>query len=236
MSLVIKSWAVNSSPPSGEPHVRIVGRESGLFSFVLSLLGIDATTTFVANGRHIEHESGSLSGFQRRITPMEHISTTYYGHFKPWKSAVAIAVLGFLLGGGAGGVIGSVIVLIGLGLAGVYYVLHRELTLGYVADCGLVRELPFELKFKRSVIEGQEINENSLRDIITLIEHLIKPIAGTEPMVVGSGRPVSDRIAGSAPTSVKELVTPAATTKCPSCQASTTPEEMFCGNCGHKLR
>lgn len=236
MSLVIKSWAVNSNPPSGEPHIRIVGRESGFASFVLSLLGINATTTLVVNGRHIEHESGSLSGFQRRITPMEHISTTYYGHFKPWKSAVSIAALGLLLGGGTGGVIGAVIVLVGLGLAGVYYVLHRKLTLGYVADCGLTRELPSEIKFMRSVIEGQEINENSLRDIITLIEHLIKPTAGTEPILSGGGRPVSERVAAPAPTSLKQLLTPSAMNKCPSCHAPTTPEEAFCGSCGHKLR
>ena len=232
MALVIKSWSVNSNPPIGQPHVRIVGRESGLISFILSLLGIDATTTLVVTERHIEHERGDLSGFRRDLTPVEHISTTYYGRFKPWKKTVAIAGLGvaFLF---AGHWASAILGLIVIGLAGVYYVLNRTLTFGYIPDSGVP---PRPVEFKRSVIEGQEINEDSLRDIIALIEHLIKPTAGVTPIVSGGGRPASDRMAGPAPTSVKDLVAPTASSKCPSCKAAVLPEELFCGTCGHKLK
>ena len=232
MALVIKSWSVNSSPPTGQPHIRIVGRESGLISFILSLLGIDATTTLLVNERHIEHERGDLSGFRRDVTPVEHISTTYYGRFKPWKKASIGAGLGvaLLFSGGWFGVLLGLIV---IGLAGFFYVLNRTLTLGYVADSGLE---PKALVFKRSVIEGQEINEDSLRDIIAVIEHLIKPALGVVPIVSGGGRPASDRVAGPAPTSIKDLVTPGMSAKCPSCRATVLPEEVFCGTCGHKVR
>lgn len=231
MALVIKSWAVNPNPPAGQPHVQIVGRESGLISFVLSLLGIDATTTLAVNARHIEYERGSLSGFERWITPMEHVSSTYYGRVKPWKTASVIAGLGLLLGFSAPGIYGLIFVLIGVGLAGVYYFLARNLTLGFIADSGK----PAGLTFRRSVIEGQEINEDSLRSIITLIEHLIKPSGDSPAIVAVGGRPSSDRAATLAPLIKKEL-TPAGSVGCPKCGTPTTPDEIFCGSCGHKLR
>ena len=83
MALVIKSWSVKSNPASGEPYVKVVARESGFWSFVFSLLGIDATTTFQVTGTRIEFEQGSLSGFIRRLTTFEHVCSTFYGRFKP---------------------------------------------------------------------------------------------------------------------------------------------------------
>lgn len=233
MALVIKSWFVNPNPPTGQLYVQIVGRESGLISFVLSLLGIDATTTLAVNARHIEFETGSLSGFERVITPMEHVSSTYYGRIKPWKTALIIAGLGLLLAYTAGGFLhGLIFLLIGVGLAGLYYVLARNLTLGYVADSGRFGGLTF----RRSVIEGQEINEDSLRNIITLIEHLIKPSGDSPNIAATGGRPTSDRAAGAAPTSIKEVLKPTAPMGCPKCGTPTTLDEAFCGSCGHKLR
>lgn len=231
MALVIKSWSVNSSPPSGEPYVRIVGREGGLISFVLNSIGIDATTTLIVTERHIEHERGDLSGFLRLVTPVEHLSSTYYGRFKPWKKAAAIAGLGiaFLF---AKDWAGTIFGLLFIGLAGVYYVLNRSLTLGYVSDGGQ-RE---QLSFKRSVIEGQQINEDSLRDIIAIIEHLIKPTAGVTPILPGGGRSAPDRMDGPAATSRMGVVAPTTSGKCPSCKAAVLPEELFCGTCGHKMK
>lgn len=52
MALVIKSWSVNSNPAAGQPYVRIVGRESGIVSFILALVGIDATTSLIVTSRH----------------------------------------------------------------------------------------------------------------------------------------------------------------------------------------
>ena len=93
MSLVIKSWSVKSTPIPGEPYVKVVARESGFWSFIFSLLGIDATTTLQVSDTRIEYERGSLSGFTRRLTPFEHISSSFYGNHKPWKSALAFLVM-----------------------------------------------------------------------------------------------------------------------------------------------
>jgi hypothetical protein len=56
MALVIKSWSVKSKPEAGEPYVKVIARQSGFWSFIFSLLGIDATTTLVVSGTRIEFE------------------------------------------------------------------------------------------------------------------------------------------------------------------------------------
>ena len=227
MALVIKSWNVNPDATAGQPYVRIVARESGLISFVLSLVGIDPTTTFVVTSRHIEHEHGSLSGFRRTITPLNHVSSTHYGRFKPWKSALAIAAISIPLITAFG------LGLIGIFFAGLYYFLNRELALGFVADSGMLSEL----KFKPSVIEGQDIKEDALRNIIALIEHLIKPDGSAPQFSADGGRPISNRMAEAAPTSINQVLAPSSSsTKCPSCGVAVEADEAFCGSCGHRLK
>lgn len=52
MALVVKSWKATSHPAPGEPNVEVVARDSGLLSFVLSVVGIDATVTLQISMLH----------------------------------------------------------------------------------------------------------------------------------------------------------------------------------------
>lgn len=245
MALVIKSWSLKSNPAVGEPHVRVVARESGFWSFVFSLLGIDATTTFQVSGTRMEFEQGSLSGFIRRLTPFEHISSTFYGRHKPWKTSVA------LLGGAvmAGSAIGNgwaflVFLILGVLGAGLYYFLNRELTFGFNEDSGATAAITF----KRSVIEGQEIDEEQLKKMIAVIEHLIKQAEPHLTPVDIGGRPGGARMAAPAPMQFGELMrgpeasvakeasAPSAPVHCPKCSAKLMQDDVFCGGCGHKVR
>ncbi len=253
MALVIKSWSVKSNPALGEPYVKVVARESGLLSFILSLLGIDATTTLQVSATRIEFERGSLSGFIRRLTLFEHIGSTFYGRNKPWKTALVIFAIFSFIGSaignsGFGGTSWtSVFFLLGVLVAGLYYFLNRELTIGFTEDSGISSAI----QFKRSVIEGQEINEEQLQKIIDVIEHLIKQQkADIGPIDIG-GAPSSARQAAAAPMTFKEVMQgppplptaqpvaakPAArATTCSKCAAPITPDDVFCGSCGNKLK
>ena len=250
MALVIKSWSVKSHPAAGEPYVKVVARESGFWNFIFSLLGIDATTTFQVTGTRIEFEQGSLSGFIRRLTTFEHICSTFYGRFKPWKTALGI--LGFCLFLGSamqnGWALFAFFVL-GTVIAGLYYVLNRQLIFGFTDAAGEVAAITF----KRSVIEGQEINEDQLHKIIDVIENLIKRRdEHADEVNMGSG-PQGARMAGPAPTSLRQVfdgpdelapnpltstaVKPAASaTSCPKCGNDISADDVFCGGCGHKLK
>lgn len=245
MSLVIKSWSLKSNPAVGEPHVRVIARESGFWSFVFSLLGIDATTTFQVSSTRMEFEQGSLSGFIRRLTPFEKISSTFYGRHKPWKTSVA------LLGGAVmvGSAIGNawaflVFLIIGVLGAGLYYFLNRELTFGFNEDSGTTAAITF----KRSVIEGQEIDEEQLKKVISVIEHLIKQTQPQLAPVDIGGHPGGARMGAPGPTQLGELVrgpeasplkdvgSPVAPVHCPQCSTKVIQDDVFCSGCGHKVR
>ncbi len=57
-ALVLKQFTIN---PEGEKYVHIVARKAGLFSWLLTLLGVDATTDFRVYSNRIYFQKGSLS-------------------------------------------------------------------------------------------------------------------------------------------------------------------------------
>jgi hypothetical protein len=256
MALVIKSWSVKSSPAVGEPYVKVVARASGLLSFILSLVGIDATTTLQVSATRIEFERGSLSGFIRRLTLLDHIGSTFYGRNKPWKTALVIFAICSFIGSaigksGFGGQSWTLLFfLLGLLGGGLYYFLNRELMIGFTEDSGITAAITF----KRSVIEGQEIDENQLQKIIDVIENLIKKQTGDIGHIDLGGAPTSARQAGPAPMNFKDVMQgpaspaplppaappaarPAArATACSRCAAPITPDDVFCGSCGNNLK
>jgi hypothetical protein len=256
MSLVIKSWSVKSNPAPGEPFVKIVAREGGFWSFIFSLLGIDATTTMQVSSTRIEFEQGSLSGFVSRLTPFEHISSTFYGRHKPWKTALVLLFVAISLGSAFKSALAFVLMLlIGVVGSGLYYFLNRALMIGFNEDSGTTAVITF----KRSVIEGQEIDEAQLRKIILIIENLIKkqPTASghTEHIDIG-GEPDNARAAATAPQTFREVMqgpnsvpfgaaagtatpskpVPQLAGSCPKCMAPVTTADVFCGGCGYKLK
>ena len=244
MALVVKSWHVTSQPVGAAPHVEIVGRESGIGSFIFSLLGIDATTTFTVGQHRMEFQRGSLSGFERRLTPFEHVSSTFYGRHKPWKSALAIFAFAFVLGVALMGhstgttIFGTLILFGGVGLAAAYYVLNRELMIGFYESNGD----RLSITFNRSVIEGQEVDESGLENIIKIIEHKLSPDRLPMPDVNSAARPAGVRMASPAPKNLQELVMPPAQPIaveagiCKKCSTKNSPSDAFCSSCGTALR
>lgn len=202
MALVVKSWKVTSNPPVGEPNVAIVARNSGLLSFILTLVGIDATATLQISSRHVFFEEGSLAGFKRRFVPLEHVASSFYGRVKPWKKTAILMALSLALGGSLGGLRGSVLSIVGVALSALYYFLNRPLTIGVIDVSGTVTEM----SFSRSVIEGQEVDENSAESVINMVEFLIKPTPGHQPENISLGSTVaSGVVAAPAPQSAAQL-------------------------------
>ncbi len=258
MTLVVKSWKATSHPAPGEPNVEVVARDSGLLSFVLSVVGIDATVTLHISSRHVFHEEGSLAGFTRSFVPLEHVARTFYGRVKPWKNTSGFMALSAVLGSMVGGAWGMLLFLVGVALSLLYYFLNRTLTIGVVDVSGFKTSLTFS----RSLIEGQEIDEKAAENVIRIIEHLIKPTEGallgdvSLASTSGSGAKASaapqsltdlgrnlglaSRSAPQAAAAAAAAPTTAATVAksngCPKCGTAVPADEVFCGSCGHKLR
>lgn len=171
MAYVITSWTVNDLD-AADTLVEIKGRQDGLISWLLSLLGIEPTVSLRVTRLNVEFSQGSLAGFTRRVVPVANVSSTLYGFTKPWQTAAAIAVMGLFVGGGLMGQnvgIGLLILLAIVAGAAVYYFLNKVLTLGFVESGGVFSGI----EFKRSVIEGKKIDEKDAAKVIAVIQSLI---------------------------------------------------------------
>jgi hypothetical protein len=261
MALVIKQWNASETPDSSGEYVRIHGREAGLINFLLSFLGIDPTTTLAVDGKSVRLEKGSLAGFARSVTPLTRVASASYGYFKPWKKAVIIAALAILVMSIP--VIGWVVGILLLLYAPLHYFLNKDLFLEVVNNSGI---RTIYIVFKRSVIEGQSIDENAGEKIVGIVEMLLLGLdapramrpttSGTSSNLDDMGSQIRQRMdevrtqatrAGGIATAkvaaslatASENMSHAANipeSKCPGCGASITAEDAFCGGCGRTLR
>ena len=178
-ALVIKSWRADTKPiDENNNYVSIVGREGGLIAWILSKVAVDPTTTITIGSERLEFSSASLSGTESRIIPLESISSSYYGYYKPWKQSVGLffiflfMAMSFSRGSGAMGGLMIFLITAGIGavIAALIYYLNRTLTLGFVEQSGVVSGI----RFKRSVIENIDINQEQSKMVCLLVQRLIE--------------------------------------------------------------
>ena len=158
MSLVIKQWYADTSKNEDGNFVHIVGREAGLLSWLLSLFKIDPTNEVEVKDNLLKFTTSSLAGQEKRLIPMNSITSAYYGYKKPWKMALFLGVILMPLFG------------IGLLVGPLYYILNKSLTVGVVEASGWIGAF----SFKRSIIEGQNISEEDAYRVIEIIRTLIE--------------------------------------------------------------
>lgn len=158
MSLVIKKWYAGDKANSNGDFVHLVGREGGLLSWLLSLFKIDPTSEIEIKDNLIKFISTSLAGQEKRIIPLNSITSAYYGYEKPWKMALVLTII--LLP----------VFFIGLIVGPLYYYLNKNLTVGVVEASGWIGAF----SFKRSIIEGQNIDEDEAYKVIEIIRTLIE--------------------------------------------------------------
>jgi hypothetical protein len=158
MALVIKKWHASRTANQEGNYVHLVGREAGLFAWILSHIGIDPTTEIEIKENLIIFTAGSLAGKQKRVIPMSSVCSAYYGYIKPWQVALAL------------GVLLTPVFFLGLIVGPLYYFLNKELNVGVVENSSWTGGFAF----KRSVIEGQNIDENKAYEVIDIIRSLIE--------------------------------------------------------------
>lgn len=180
-ALVLKEWKSSDKPldKSGN-YILIRGRQPGLVAFLLAHVGVDPTTSLKVNATRIEFSRASLAGTDFRMIPLGNISSTYYGYHKPWAACIGLFVFLFWLSGTlalalpVSGVAKAFLALFALvlsaGIALLKYFLGRTLVLGFVEQSGHVSAM----QFKRSVVEGMEVNEQQARYICEVTQFLIE--------------------------------------------------------------
>lgn len=172
-SLVVKKFFASATPREDGVYVEIIGRRSGVLAWILSLLRIDPLVEMRVRFSRVEYFSGSFSGFHRVVLPIESVSSVFFGVSRPWGKAlfwffvfVAAAAGASEMGSSAAVV---TLVLLGVVVATLIMVLGRQRLIGLTEMTGD----DYSLTLKRSVIEGQEINEAKLEEISRIVIALL---------------------------------------------------------------
>ena len=174
-AMVISEWHVAYQPDSSGAYVSIRGRQAGLLSWILSILGVERGVRLEADTKHIKFKEGDMGGSSTRVIHLDSISSTYYGFKKPWAEAIAmVTILGPLLAPLFAGLINSALgFIIGglatLGIAALYYLLNKRMTVGIVEHSGVQSQLVF----KRSVLEGLQLDEASSAQASDVLQWLM---------------------------------------------------------------
>jgi len=173
--MVISEWHVAYQPNSSGAYVSIRGRQAGLLSWILSILGVERGVRLEADTKHIKFKEGDMGGSSTRVIHLDSISSTYYGFKKPWAEAIVIIWLlggalwgigGALIGGTLGSLIGGIVA---VGIAALYYFLNKRMTVGIVEHSGVQSQLVF----KRSVLEGLKLDEASSAQASDVLQWLM---------------------------------------------------------------
>ena len=158
-ALVLKQFTINNEGPE---YVHIVARKAGLLSWFLTVVGIDATTTFRLYAERIEFEEGTLSGKLNSTIPLSSVSIASCGYTKPFALLVLMIFSIF-----------AAIPTFGLSLIlalifFIFYKLNKALLISVVTNSGF----PASICFKRSVIEGVKVDFEEAQNVINLINQL----------------------------------------------------------------
>ena len=181
MAKVIKTWKANEQADEHGTHVEISGRDAGLLSWVMSLVGLEPTDKLVVTNKRVEFTQSSITGKKSLIIPLLKINSTFYGYTKPLKTAIAILIffvgLAYLMFAERMSSFNPlfpawmpwITLLLGVVLSGVKYYFGKVLTIGF--GDGQDR---YSIEFKRSMIEQQNIDEQKAEYVCRLIQALIQ--------------------------------------------------------------
>lgn len=179
-TLVLRRFAVTDVPPA-PPQIEIVGRASGLVGYLLTVLGLEAETTFTMQYDEIRFRSASLSGQLHHMVPLTSVASAHCGYSKPVGLLFLGAILALfgvvvLIEGGRDGGSGLLLVLIAGGLF-IAYALKKKLTLAFETAGGLV----LGLAFKRSVMENVSVDMDEALKVVELVSRRIMVAQGRAP-------------------------------------------------------
>jgi hypothetical protein len=178
---VISEWHASNEPDSEGNLVNIRGRQPGILNWVLSLLGVEPKVHLKVDNKHVRFEQGSIGGSATHVIQLNAVTSTLYGFTKPWKQTAVILFVSLGVGYNmifeqpsgipqevASGATkwGLIIALGGIIVAGLYYFLKQEMSVGLVDESGHTSVIVF----KRSVIEGQKLGEEQAAYASSIIQ------------------------------------------------------------------
>ena len=164
---VLKEFSINRNGPE---YVHIVARKAGLISWLLTLLGINTSTTFRVFSDRIVFEKGSLSGNIITTMPLRSLSIATCGYTKPFI-LIFIGIISFLLSIfflWARQSEGAVVCIFVAVICFIAYPFMKALLISAVSHSSWSASVCF----KRSIIEGVRVDYEQAKEAIVLINRL----------------------------------------------------------------
>jgi hypothetical protein len=178
-ALALRKFNVTGQASKQEaPIIEIEGRKPGLIAFVLTLMGIDTTTSLLVTPRDVRFRKGSLYGEITSMMPMTAVASAHAGYAKPigYLIAAGAILLGSLSAGvgtaTARGEGGAILFLAGLAVAAILvvaYFLSKKMAVFVESSGGTT----FGLVFKPSVIEGVTVDIEKVKTVVDMIREMV---------------------------------------------------------------
>ena len=179
MAWVVKSWEASPQPNANGEFVRITGRQEGIISWLMSLVGIDPTVSITVTKKNFRFESRTFWGHIRRTIPVSRISEIQDGFQRPWLAPIIFGLIGLLIflfmfpllfDGEVLSAFGCVfLAIIFFGIAYLIYRLNRYFVIGVFGFGGTL----VGATFKPSFIEGQKIDADAAERVGVIIQALV---------------------------------------------------------------
>lgn len=179
-ALVLKEKKINTEGPC---YVHLSGRKPGFWAWLLTLLGVNPTTTLEIYEDRIEFSSSTLSGFIRETVPIANVSNMVFAYFKPILLivfAIIFIVVGIALFCVSGFLELPSDFVSGLRIAGglLFFVAIIMLCVYAYKKTTILLIVPnsalaIAIAFKRSGIENQNISTEDTENIVKIINRLV---------------------------------------------------------------
>jgi hypothetical protein len=232
---VLKRFNV-SDKPDARVAVEIVGRPSGVISWILTLLRVAPEVELIVTDREVTIRETSLSGIFHTNVPLEKISATVCSYERSilafWFTIIfglgfaLNLIFGFLEGNrneiasDMGMAFGFLIL---AGVAAIVYFLSKKIAIG--VETRKVRGV----RFKRSVIENITVDLPQALQAIAVINARV--------LAAQTGQSPRGHLDLSPSSSNTVLVSPAGggASRCPKCSTLNPTGSQFCENCGSAI-
>lgn len=180
-ALAVKEWRVDEN---ADVKVHIKGRKAGLISWFLNFLKIDATTILELRSNQVSLSDGSIAGQIKEIVPLTGTCNLGTGYLKPFGYIIAAigCFLWALYGMASDNVSGFWVLLqicAAIGFVAAYF-LNKCMIIYVTPDSGS----SIMIAFKRSLIEGVDVDENAAAKVIKLMsDSAIHATSKSTPMI-----------------------------------------------------
>ena len=228
--LVVKEAKINEKGPV---YVKIKGRKSGFIAWLLNLIRVDATTTLEIYENRVEFTEGSLYGRLITLIPLSALCTVSTGYVKPFTYLILAAICLILtvasvpLGMAAAAVLPLILAII----FGVLYFLKKTISISITPNSGQGASI----RFKRSVIEGVNIDEKEAYKIIAIINALFLRQTRNSGDAVLSNAVSGDAISSNAGSS-DAILSNAVSGDIAMPNQQKTSNIAFCTGCGNQFK